>query len=369
MRMRATSAAFIRHRWFCALNSLEGSNVMLHRFWNQSLLALLVVLSSLAASLGVCHAGQVLVSDRLSNSVFRYSNDGDFLGTLLTDNVNLNQPSGLQLSPDQSKLYVASSQNNQVVRYDYNRVAGTATNATVFATTGLSFPNSIAFSADGDTIYVSNLGGTGVAQFNTDGTSAGAAINGSIAGGSIFQYSGLAFAPGGELLVGGFQDFPAGTSGAIAKSDVAITAISDFIAPSATLNGVGNLLAIGNDLYATAGFAGTVNKFNATTGVLSGTFSPITGLQFPASMIAAPNGDGILVGALGFVNGTGSILHYDFDGNLIGTFASANANPIDGFTEATGMVQAVPEPGSLAMLGIGLGLVGLFMRRRLVSRG
>ena len=86
------------------------------------------------------------------------------------------QPTGLALSPDLTKLYVASFQNSQIVAYDYNRTAGTASNPTVFAAgfaDNLATPSSILFSQDGSTMYVSNLGGTGVARFNLDGSTAG----------------------------------------------------------------------------------------------------------------------------------------------------------------------------------------------------
>jgi sugar lactone lactonase YvrE len=291
------------------------------------------------------------------------------LGTLLTDSVNLNQPSGLQLSPDNKKLYVASSQNNRVVRYDYNFSAGTATNPTVFATAGLMFPNSILFSTDGNKVYVSNLGGSGVAQFNTDGSSAGAPINGAIAGGSIFQYSGLAHAPTGELLVGGFQDFPAAMAGGIAKSNPAVSSIADFIGPSPALNGAGNLLVIGNDLYATAGFAGRVNKYNATTGAVNATFNAPTNLEFPASMIRAPDGNGILVGILGFVDGTGSISRFGLDGTPLGVFAAAQANPANGFREPTGIIFVnIPEPATVGLLGIAVLASAVVAGRRYTAR-
>jgi DNA-binding beta-propeller fold protein YncE len=326
---------------------------------------LIVGLFSFTQNTVLCHAGELLVSDRTRNSIYRYSESGTFLGTLLTDNVNLNQPSGIQLSPDNKQLYVASSQNSRVVRYDYNYAAGTATNPTVFATTGLMFPNSILFSKDGNKIYVSNLGGSGIAQFNTNGTSAGAPINGLIGGGSIFQYSGMAYAPTGELLVGGFQDFPAGTSGSIAKSNAGITSISDFVAPSPTLNGAGNLLVIGNDLYVTAGFAGRVNKYNATTGAVDASFNAPTNLAFPASMIQAPDGNGLLVGILGAQDGQGNISRFGFDGAPLGVFAMAQMDPANGFGEATGIIYVnIPEPATVGLLGIAMLVSGIVVRRR-----
>jgi DNA-binding beta-propeller fold protein YncE len=297
-------------------------------------------------------AKEILIADRLTNSVYRYSESGTKLGILLTDNVNLNQPSGMQVSPDLTKLYVASTQNNQVVRYDYNFAAGTATNPTVFADAadGLAFPSSIIFNPAGNKVYISNLGGTGVAQFNTDGTSAGAPIS----GGSSFQLTGMAFAPGGELLVGGFMNL-AGTDGSVAKSDAGITALADFVAPNPAILGTAGLLRVGNDLYVSGLFAGTLRKFNATTGAADGAFA-VNGLSFPQGIIAAPDGNGMLVGILGVVAGGGSIARYGFDGTPLGVFAPAQGDPMNGFTEPTSMV-VVPEPASVVLVGVALAVL------------
>jgi DNA-binding beta-propeller fold protein YncE len=311
----------------------------------------------------------ILVSDRLSNSVYQYSDGGGLLGVVVSDAVNLDQPTGMAISPDQTKLYVASSNNNRVVRYDYNAVNGTASNPAIFATAanGISFPSDIRFSPDGSRIYISNLGGTGVTQLNTDGTSAGPAINGLIGGGSIFQFSSLAFAPTGELLVGGFQDFPAGTSGSVARSNAGLTALNDFIAPSMTLNGASGLLVNGNDLYVSGLFASNIQRFNATTGALDGTFNggtgSISGLAFPQDLILAPDGNGFLAGILGFVNGSGSISRFDFNGSSLGVFASAGGG---GFTEATSMlyVAPVPEPSSFGLVAASVLLLNRRKRRR-----
>jgi hypothetical protein len=290
-------------------------------------------------------AAQLLVADRLTNKVFRYDEDGTFLNVVLSDNINLNQPTGIAVSSDRTKLFVSSYQNGRVVSYDYNLASGTASNPTVFATANLVSPNAIRFSHDGNTMYVSNLGGSGVAQFNSNnGSSAGPPITGFVGepfpgnptAGDIFQFSGLEFAPTGELLVAGFQNFPGGNKGAIARSNAAITTISNFIGPSASLNGASGLLVHGDDLYVTGMFASNIQRFDAQTGQVDSSFL-VSDLEFPQQLIAAPDGNGFLVGILGLNDGEGHIAHYDFDGDLVGDgkFAENVSVTGVGFTEAT----------------------------------
>src|SRR6201999_302998 len=105
-------------------------------------------------------AADLLVADRLSNAVYRYSDSGALLGTVVgpTDNLNanLNQPTGIGISPDAKEIFVSSSQNNLVVKYDYNAATGKASNPSIFAdaTSGLAFPNDIQFNPGGTKIYV-----------------------------------------------------------------------------------------------------------------------------------------------------------------------------------------------------------------------
>ena len=122
-------------------------------------------------------AADLLVADRLSNSVYRYSAAGALLGTVVDHSADLNQPAGIGMSPDFKEMYVSSSQNNRVMKYDYDPATGVATNPTIFAdaTGGLAFPNDIQFSPDGSTVYIANLGG-GVSRFYADGSSAGSKL-------------------------------------------------------------------------------------------------------------------------------------------------------------------------------------------------
>ncbi len=326
---------------------VPGRSVGRWRIWIVLAAAVAVI-----TPVGIAEARQLLVADRLSNSIYRYDEDGTFLNVVLTDNVNLNQPTGIALSSDRAKLYVSSFQTGRVMSYDYNFANGTASNPAIFATENLISPNAILFSQDGAKIYVSNLGGSGVAEFYLDGTSVGSPIFGPVGEQipnappgtmDIFQFSGLAYAPTGELLVGGFQNFPSGNKGAVAKSDPAITALTNFIAPAFSLNGASGLLVHGNDLYVSGMFASNIQRFDVTTGAVDPEFL-ISDLAFPQQLIAAPDGNGFLVGILGLEDGEGHIAHFDFAGNLIGDgkFAdNVNASGV-GFTEATAMTVISP---------------------------
>jgi sugar lactone lactonase YvrE len=281
------------------------------------------------------YAAQVLVSDRISNRILRYDADGNFAGVVVDDPNNLDQPSGIALSPDRTSLYVSSQQNNSIVRYDFDGT--TATNGTVIINSGINVPSSLLFSEDGQTLYVANLGpffdGSTVSQFDPNGVSSGADLTG---GGSTGR-TGMAFDPNGKLMVGDFQ------GASVLKYNSGTAAFETFIGPNVNLAGAGNLLVHGSDLYvASLSFvagAGTVVKFDATTGVENLSFNPIFGQDFPASLSLAPDGSGFLLGILGVSDGTGRIDHYSFDGTFLGTFASnSGGDPNAGFSEATGLL-------------------------------
>jgi hypothetical protein len=343
-----------------------GTLVTLNRRLTTLGLALFTIFFAGASASSAASTG-LLVVDRTKNTVFLYDQGGNLYGPALVDNVNLLQPSGIAVSPDQTKLYVSSSGNNRVMQYDYSVATGHASNPVIFADAadGLAFPNSIVFSPDGSTVYVSNLGGTGVARFNPDGSSAGAPLNGLIGGGAFFQFSGMAFTPAGELLVGAFQDFPGGTMGAVAKSNVARTSLSDFIPPSTELNGVTGLLVQGFNLYVAAGFANNIRRYNVTTGEKDLGFG-LSDLDFPQGMVNAPNGNGFLVGNLFDGTHPGFISRYDFNGALLGGFEK----PF-GFFEPTAFVtvefSTVPEPATGGMFAIALVALGSLVRRRSIA--
>jgi hypothetical protein len=299
-------------------------------------------------------SAEVLIADRLTDRILRYSESGSFLGVLLSDSTNLDEPNGMALSLDSTRLYVASRNNSRVVQYDYNGTS--ATNPTVVVNSGISVPSSILFNANGSRLYVSNLGalfnGDTVGQFNVNPNGISAVSN--LIGGAATGRTGMAWSPAGDLLVGSFQN------GAVLRSSQGSGTFEPFITNPA-LAGVGNLLVNGNDLYVPAGFTGSVMKFNATTGAPDPAFTPISGLGFPASLALAPDGNGFLVGDLSTTDGQGKILRYGFDGALVGDWAlNSSADPAMGFSEATGMlISPIPEPSTMVLGTLALVVVSV----------
>ncbi|MGD9632791.1 MAG: SMP-30/gluconolactonase/LRE family protein [Pirellulales bacterium] len=299
-------------------------------------LALLVGVAVVSGAPSGLRAADLLVVDRLSNSVFRYSATGALLGTVVDHSADLNQPTGIGISPNFKELYVSSSQNNRVMKYEYDRASGVASNPTIFAdaSDGLEFPNDIQLSPDGSQVYVANLSG-GVSRFNLDGSSAGSKL---ALPTSIEQVptptSSLNFTSAGELLAGAFQD-ASGAGGGVAISNSAVSAFPGYLVdPMSAINGATGLMIHDGYLYVSGLFSFNIRRFALSDGEIDASWG-ITGVAFPQDLVAAPDGNGFLAGILGFANGSGNISRYAYNGTFLSTFASPSQN---GFTEATAFV-------------------------------
>jgi hypothetical protein len=296
------------------------------RGYGYAKLALLVGIAVSWGAPSTSRAADLLVADRLSNSVYRYSVSGALLGTVIDNSSDLNQPAGIGMSPDFKELFVSSSQNNRVMKYDYDAATGVATNPTIFADAagGLAFPNDIQFSPDGSKVYVANLNG-GVSRFNADGTSAGAAL--ALPG--TAETSSMTFTPDGKLLAGAFAD------GGVAISNSDVSAFPGYlVAPTPAITGATGLMIHDGYLYVSGLFTTSIRRFALSNGQIDASWG-ITGVGFPQDLEEAPDGNGFLAGILGFANGSGNISRYAFDGAFLSTFAAAGQG---GFTEATAFV-------------------------------
>jgi len=320
----------------------ESSNSERRKYrLNFAKLALLTGAAAIWAAPTTSRAADLLVVDRLSNSVYRYGATGALLGTVVDNSADLNQPTGIGMSPDFTELYVSSSQNNRVMKYDYDPATGAATNPTIFAdaTGGLAFPNDIKFSPDGSKVYVANLDG-GVSRFNADGTSAGAKLMlpTSVEGVNT-PTSSMNFTPEGKLLAGAFQD-ASGAGGGIAISNSDVSAFPGFLVePISAINGATGLMIHDGYLYVSGLLRTNIRRFALSSGQMDAAWG-ISGVGFPQDLEEAPDGNGFLAGILGFTNGSGNISRYAFDGAFLSTFAAPSAG---GFTEATAFV-VVPTP-------------------------
>ena len=286
-------------------------------------------------------AADLLVVDRLSNSVYRYSASGALLGTVIDNSADLSQPSGIGTSPDFKELYVSSSQNNRVIKYDYDPATGLASNPAIFAdaTGGLAFPTDIQFSPDGSKVYIANLSG-GVSQFFADGSSAGSKLMLPTSDDEVdTPTSSLNFTTAGELLAGAFQD-ASGAGGGIAISNSSVSAFPGYLVePLPVINGATGLMIHDGYIYVSGMFSSNIRRFALSDGQMDHSWG-ITGVAFPQDLAEAPDGNGFLAGILGFVNGEGNISRYAFDGTFLNTFAVPSE---DGFTEVTAFV-VVPTP-------------------------
>jgi hypothetical protein len=309
------------------------------RGYGYAKLALLVGIAAFWGAPSESRAADLLVADRLSNSVYRYSAAGALLGTVVDHSTDLNQPAGIGMSPDFKELFVSSSQNNRVMKYDYDAATGVATNPTIFADAagGLAFPNDIQFNPDGSKVYVANLGG-GVSRFNTDGSSAGPKLDLP----DSAEASSMKFTSTGELLAGAFSN------GGVAISNSDVSAFPGYLVqPSPAITGATGLMIHDGYLYVSGLFTTSIRRFALSNGQIDASWG-ITGVGFPQDLEEAPDGNGFLAGILGFANGSGNISRYAFDGTFLGTFAGAGQG---GFTEATAFVVV---PTQLA------GLIGDF---------
>jgi sugar lactone lactonase YvrE len=250
----------------------------------------------------------------------------------------LNDPLGLTFDGS-GNLYVANSGGGlqgtpSIEEFDSSGIGS------VFTTSGLSFPTALAFDKSGN-LYVANDGNNTIYKFTPNGT--GTVFATAAAG--LDDPAGLAFDTNGNLYVSNFNNTvlefnSSGTSSVFATSG---------------LDNPGCLaLDSSGNLYVANGGNNTVEKFNASG--IGSTFASYSTnglaqyLQGPIGLAFDSSGDLFVADHL-----SESILEIDPAGNM-SLFAS-------GLSAADYLAIEIPEPSSLLLLGLGLGLSAFRLSR------
>ncbi len=309
-------------------------------------------LRALVIGVGLMAGGaqaDVLISNFNDHSIVRYSDGGNFLGTLISSGGGgLSLPHRSRIGPD-GALYVASAGNDRVLRYD----AGSGDFLGVFIdglASGLDYPTDLVFRGDGY-LYVSSQLSNEVLRYDAltgshDGTYS--AENASLVG-----PSGIVFDAAGDLYAAGrFSD-------TIVRFDAAGNYEADWAAGNEVF---GLALAADGSLFSASGSTNEILRTTNPGGVpVTGTFA--TGLNFPVGVEMGPDGS---LYAANFAANTLQRLDAE-TGEDLGVFAAGSA--LVGPNYFT--FVAVPEPKVgqlLALVGVGFLVVRRVRMARLVRR-
>jgi hypothetical protein len=284
----------------------------------------------------------------------------------------LQQSAGLAIGSD-GNLYMGDSGDGESVDPSIQRFTFTTGSTGTFSTAVSlpqlvgTFPTSIAFRPQslGGQMLVGRYGPgevLAVSDWQTTGSAAvyTASLNSSIA---------IATAADGTLYVGNNTiqplppPYPAGTVaifGPIVKFDANganLQTVANDGGPTG-LYGPTGLLLDGNSLYSASVMNGNLYRTDLTNldPAANTAFLAATGTAFGAGALARlSNGDFLT----GNTNATNVLYRFTSEGALAAVYQSADFGVVGGIA-----VQAVPEPGSLALAGIGIGGAAWALRRR-----
>jgi hypothetical protein len=283
------------------------------------------------------YSATILAGNYGAGSIEQYSITGTDLGAFVAaGSGGLSAPGGFSVGPD-GNLYVASRGTGSIL--EYNGTSG-AFIGTFSTPTGEGTPYDIMFGSNGNA-YVSSQDGFYILNGTT-----GAVLSG-ITGGTGSGNYGEAFRPSnGDFLLSEF-------GGGIIEYTLSGVLVGTYGTVTSGADNVG--LAVGAD-----GRVYSANQNNGTIGVI-----PLAGgaeSNF-ATNFSAPEYLALFGGNLYFTDYFGSKVYaLDGSGNVVSSF-STSFSPYG--MAILGASAAVPEPGSLSLLGAGLALCGLLGRRAL----
>ena len=305
---------------------------------------LIVLLAALFAP--SAFAASIFITSRDSGiaDLYQYSLAGALLQTIPGNGLNNGQ--GVVVGPD-GKVYVASEGGGSVLRYD----ATTGAFLSTFAT-GLGSAGALAFGSNGH-LYVGSA--SKILELDSSGLLA-ATIG---LGTGLSSVSGLAFDTSGNLYVSD------GVTGRINKFSPAGAFLSTIVSANTTLaSGAGALLVNGSTLLVSDTFGSVGQNWGSSIlafgldGAAHGSFISDAHLNGPAGMAFGPDGNFYVVNYAG-----GNVVRFTAAGSFVDTFIPDNPPSGRFIAFAPNAIAPVPEPTSVAMLG--LGLLALAVRRRI----
>lgn len=268
-------------------------------------------------------------------------------------------PTSLAFGPD-GKLYIGVSGDGGanaplIARYD----VGLNSLSTVYTFAYDVFPGSIAFRGN-DLLVGRNpfFADTGAIVQLAGITSGPPSQSNYTSGGSLASSPGLALAGDGRLYVSDqTYTFMTNTaSGPVKRFDGSGTYVGELIADGqSSLAGPTGLVIQGNTLYTASIMNGLIlatDLTNDTTSVFANTSIP-----FSTSSLAALSGGNLIAGDASGANPS-EIYIFSADGSSFSGY-DLGLGQVGGIT-----VAPVPEPGTLALVGMGLAGVTTMLRRR-----
>jgi sugar lactone lactonase YvrE len=285
---------------------------------------------------GFAHADTIYVGVyNGSSTIEKFDSNGH--GTVFAS-TGLSNPQGLAFD-NSGNLYVANYFGGSIEKFD------SSGNGTVFASTGLNDSTGLAFDSGGN-LYVANWENNSIEKFDSSGQ--GSTFANDLTG--VSHPEGLAFDSGGNLYV---ADTPGDQSASIWKFDS--SGHGSVFTSTGLSYPTGLAFDNSGNLYVANQGNNTIEKFDASgNGTIFAAAS--SGLDYPQGLDFDSSGN-LYVTCENPLLGEGWIMKFDSSGN-----GSVFASGVDGPGFIT--VQ-VPEPASWAMVALGIGtlLGGRRLRR------
>jgi sugar lactone lactonase YvrE len=296
-------------------------------------IAAVVVAGAAWWATGVSRADTLYVSDGYNWTISAFPTSGGGGSTF----ANQNTPRGVAFDTA-GNLFVAdfgAVDATKIVKFPPSGIPS------VFATSGLSGPEGIAFDSAGN-LFVANEGNDTIEKFTPSGSPS---LFFSFPDPAVAEFTGLAFDRSGNLYMGDsdnntiYEFTPGGVQSVFASYD-----INSGNPTSLAFDSAGNLFVVESPF--------DIEKFSSTGTDLglfaSARFSNIQGLVFDSAgnLYASEAGGGIEEFA---PNGSESVF----------THSANNGLHEPGFMALASQAVAVPEPGTIGLLGVGLGLLAL----------